>query len=242
VSAYAADTDGNYVFVNSYWTRLTGISQTSALKQGWLESIHPEDRQEVSKAWLDAVKGERYFGLSYRLQLSHPAAGWVLSQAIPQHNDDGELTGYGGTLVSLSQLSGGPFSQFSDARLRPILDLLDCCYYEHDLVTGALTCSPACLQLIGEARNSQEFDALVHPDDLAEVKRRFDQFLAEGQLFQAEYRIAGPDRRFKRVRDYAKLIRDADGRALCAVGILAPADAFQESANEGICLLSRLKV
>lgn len=243
VAAFAADAEGQYVFVNGHWSRLAGVSQSGALGQGWLETVHPDDRADVSRSWQSAVRGERYFGLTYRVHNPKLGTRWVLNQAIPQHNDDGELSGFGGTITDLSQFSESHFDPSSETRLRAILDLLGLCYYEQNLVTGEVSCSSSCFDLIHGAQTEQEYDALLHPEDLPEVNRLFNRSIAEGTLFQAEYRIAARDKTWHRVRDYAKIVHTASGTPSYAVGFMAPVEAFREPhETSGVTLLCRLAI
>jgi PAS domain S-box-containing protein len=246
VAAFAADADGNYLFVNSHWSRLAGIAQDRALGQGWLQSVHPDDREEVAQNWLTAVRGEQYFGLSYRIHSAESGTCWVTNQAIPQHDDDGALTGYSGTITDQSQLSGGHSGQSSESRLRAMLDLLDIGYYEHDLVTGEMTLSPSCSNLIAAAgaRTIEECDAFVHPEDLAESIQQFDQLTEAGAMFYAlEYRVMSPRDEWIRIRDYGKIFYDADGKPLHAAGLFAPAELFQGSIEDNeVAVLCRLAI
>lgn len=244
VAAFAADADGEYVFVNGHWSRLAGVSQSSALGQGWLASVHPDDRGEVAGAWASAVRGERYFGLSYRLQgAAAGEARWVLNQAVPQHNDDGELAGYGGTIIDLARLPGAPRGAFPEPHVRAVLDLLSLCYYEQDLVTGEVTASAACSDLIHGAETVEKYDELIHPEDLPGVNRRLIRAIEEGTLFQADYRIAGRDRGWHAVKDYARIIYDASGTPSHAVGFMVPAEAVSGARERGgLMLLCRLAI
>lgn len=241
VAAFAADSDGRYVFVNSHWSRLAGLNQDGALGDGWLQAIHPGDRKEVSRQWKAAVEGERFFGLLYRIRGAKRGDRWVLNQAIPQHEEDGDLAGYSGTIVDVSDLSSRYSDRSSATHLRVILDFLALGYYEQDLVTGEVSCSPSCFDLIGGARTVQDYDALLHPEDLPEVNQLFNRCIEEGTLFQAEYRIAVGRQEWTRVKDYAKIVYADDGTPSHAIGLMAPADSFTGSKEEdGVTLLCRL--
>jgi PAS domain S-box-containing protein len=244
VAAFSADEHGQYVFVNSHWSKLTGLNQADALGRGWLASVHSDDREEVFQAWSDAIRGERFFGLTYRLNTSRESDCWVLSQAIPQHNDDGELSGYGGTILDLSQFPAIGSGPPSEPRLRMLLDLLGLCHYEHNLVTGEVTFSANCLAFLGGIHTVEEFDALLHPEDIEQVNVLFERSIAAGSLFQAEYRIAARDGTWTRVRDFAKIVYDAGGMPSYAVGFIAPVTSFLTKLAEdtSITLLCRLAI
>jgi len=47
VATFATDAQGQFVFVNSHWTQLTGLPLSTALGAGWAASVHDDDRQEI---------------------------------------------------------------------------------------------------------------------------------------------------------------------------------------------------
>lgn len=100
VAVFAADAKGWFIYVNARWAHLSGLAQSAAMGSGWVHSIHDSDREEVIRQWQEAVNGEQAFGCSYRLKGALVDRQWVLSQATPQYDENGELTGFGGTLVS----------------------------------------------------------------------------------------------------------------------------------------------
>jgi PAS domain S-box-containing protein len=105
VAAFITDSKGQYVFVNAQWSNLSGVALFAALGSGWVTSIHEEDCEEVVRLWREAVKGEQPFGCSYRLNGKASDERWVLGQAMPHYDEDGELMGYSGTLVRTSLFS-----------------------------------------------------------------------------------------------------------------------------------------
>src|SRR5512136_1879497 len=50
VGIFATDTDGNFLFVNEVWSEIVGISLEQAVGQGWINALHPDDRENVLKA------------------------------------------------------------------------------------------------------------------------------------------------------------------------------------------------
>lgn len=50
------------------WRAITGQSAEEYLADGWLEVVHPEDRQRVEVAWHDAVQAGRVFEHTYRVR------------------------------------------------------------------------------------------------------------------------------------------------------------------------------
>lgn len=83
-AAFEACDDGDYVFVSHEWTVLTGMDYSVAKGTGWLQAIHPDDRDTVREDWQAAVEEQRPFAIHTRFQ--HRATFetvYVLIEAAP---------------------------------------------------------------------------------------------------------------------------------------------------------------
>jgi PAS domain S-box-containing protein len=50
------------------WRRITGQTADEYLGSGWLEPIHPEDRERVERDWLECIDSGRTFDSGYRVR------------------------------------------------------------------------------------------------------------------------------------------------------------------------------
>ncbi|MBJ7332945.1 MAG: PAS domain S-box protein, partial [Solirubrobacteraceae bacterium] len=48
---FLADIHGELLYVNETWCELAGLKPGQALGRGWLQAVHPDDRERVSAAW-----------------------------------------------------------------------------------------------------------------------------------------------------------------------------------------------
>ena len=44
VGIYMTDISGKCIYVNEFWTKMTGLSEEMAMGNGWMACIHPDDR------------------------------------------------------------------------------------------------------------------------------------------------------------------------------------------------------
>jgi PAS domain S-box-containing protein len=70
VAIYQSDDHGRCMYVNSVLCELFEISEQRALGIGWLDKVHPGDRERVQSARQHAISVIPIFQLDYRLQLS----------------------------------------------------------------------------------------------------------------------------------------------------------------------------
>jgi len=105
VGLFQTDLKGNYLLVNERWTQMTGISQESALGLGWVEAIHPEDKETVLREWFNFVAKRGIFLSEYRIKRKDRNITWVSCQALPiRHQNDFSPIGFMGALTNVDHL------------------------------------------------------------------------------------------------------------------------------------------
>lgn len=64
---FQADGHGRYAWVNVAYLTLTGRQKADVLSYGWINVVHPADRERVRAQWFSAVKENRSFEEQYRV-------------------------------------------------------------------------------------------------------------------------------------------------------------------------------
>ena len=100
---WIADPDGSCSFVSRGWQDYTGQSEEAALSFGWLESVHPEDRDETKRIILEATRKREAFSLDYRLRRADGEFRWVLSSAKPCSSPEGAFRGLTGLVIDIHE-------------------------------------------------------------------------------------------------------------------------------------------
>ena len=104
VGIFNTSADGITTFVNPKWCEITGIPMNEALKDKWLEAIHPDDREQIKNEFKSTISEKRKSQGEFRFLLSDGSIKWVLSSLVPEHNDKKEVIGYTGTITDISDL------------------------------------------------------------------------------------------------------------------------------------------
>jgi diguanylate cyclase (GGDEF)-like protein/PAS domain S-box-containing protein len=100
---WCAGAEGGCSFVNQGWADFTGRPLDRERGAGWLESVHPEDRDGVRREWTEAFGLRRRLETEFRLRRADGSHGWVHLSAEPVSGDDGRLAGYLGTCHDISE-------------------------------------------------------------------------------------------------------------------------------------------
>lgn len=98
---WAADLDGRRTFLSRGWMELTGQAASGGLGSGWLQTVHPEDRDVVSTTSTRAMELREPYQVRYRVRSASGAYRWVLSAGRPQVDGHGFVFGYVGSLIDI---------------------------------------------------------------------------------------------------------------------------------------------
>ncbi len=104
VGIFLTDTVGRCTFVNSQWSKLTGLTLQEALGDGWAKAIHPEDSSAVFTEWTKSVDEKRPFLLNYRFKLPNKKINWVQGRSSEIQDQQGKVTGYLGSVLDLTEI------------------------------------------------------------------------------------------------------------------------------------------
>jgi PAS domain S-box-containing protein len=99
---WTRDADGQVVESSPGWSAFTGQSLDDQRGPGWLEAIHPEDREQVRRAWIATVKSRRPWSSEYRLRRKSGDYAEVISRGVPVMAD-GAVQEWVGTVSDVTR-------------------------------------------------------------------------------------------------------------------------------------------
>ncbi|MEL7003684.1 MAG: PAS domain S-box protein [Bacteroidota bacterium] len=186
VGIYRTDEEGNCVYVNQKWCEIAGISAENALGTGWVSAVHPDDTQLVMDEWKSYSQHQTIFQLEFRFQHADNSEHWVLSQALPEYDDNGMLIGHLGTVTNISdqKITEQQLKERSDLNHRLIenspsailIQTLDKKIVYANKVTAELLNAPSETDLIGES--TRRFSL---PENEPEIAARVQHIFKTGQ-------------------------------------------------------------
>jgi len=116
------DERGRCIVVNQRWCSLAGISAEEAHWDGWMNSIHPEDRDRVAAAWHHAQQDGREFAMEFRFRRTDDSVMWVAARTIPLRSETKEIAGYLGTVSDVTAVrEAGEAMNLSEGRFRSLI-------------------------------------------------------------------------------------------------------------------------
>ncbi|MGH9869242.1 MAG: PAS domain S-box protein [Candidatus Polarisedimenticolia bacterium] len=104
VMIWMAGPENEGVYFNRPWLDFTGRALQQELGFGWVETIHPDDRERAEADCRAAFEQRRPVRLEFRMRRQDGAWRWVLDHGIPHFSPRGRFLGYIGSTVDINDL------------------------------------------------------------------------------------------------------------------------------------------
>jgi len=103
VGIYLTDKKGNCLYVNTTWQEMSGLTLDEALGDGWVQGLYLDDHEKISQNWYKMVESKGEWGLEYRFADDEGKITWVYGLATPQYDNLGEIIGYIGINLDITE-------------------------------------------------------------------------------------------------------------------------------------------
>jgi PAS domain S-box-containing protein len=97
--------DASRTYFNRRWLEMTGRRVDEDLGERWADSVHPDDRRLAVDTYHAAVSERQPFTLDYRLRRWDGDDRWVLDHGVPRIDENGDFTGYVGSVIDITALN-----------------------------------------------------------------------------------------------------------------------------------------
>jgi PAS domain S-box-containing protein len=147
---WVTDAHGNNIAVSTKWQTLTGLSPDDTKGYGWMEAVHPDDKQHVLDRMAAALTSGNSMDIEYRV-LSGERWVWMRSRGAPRRDTSGKIVRWYGSVESIDEHKRAQDQlRISEARLRAIFVAAPVGLVLVDSVSGrVLNANPRAEELIG---------------------------------------------------------------------------------------------
>ena len=101
---WTGDAAGNLNYFSKAVYDYSGLTAEQLDKEGWLQIVHPDDREANVKAWAHAVNTGTDFIFEHRFGRYDGVYRWQLSRAIPQRDAAGNIQMWVGTSTDIQDM------------------------------------------------------------------------------------------------------------------------------------------
>src|SRR6476661_3427862 len=79
----------------------TGQSEAEVVGFGWLDAVHPEDRERTAQVWMEAAQTNSLYDTEYRIRAADGNYRYFQARGVPILNEDGSLREWIGTCTDI---------------------------------------------------------------------------------------------------------------------------------------------
>jgi PAS domain S-box-containing protein len=102
VGIFQTNLAGETTFVNEAWCLLAGLDLAHATGNGWINAVHPDDRERVIRDWQVACSAGLPSNTEFRFRRPDGGVVWLQGNAEPLRDTQGRMTGYIGTVADIT--------------------------------------------------------------------------------------------------------------------------------------------
>src|SRR5271170_2690081 len=226
---WLADSDGRCVYANRALREISAISADQLGCLNWLELVTGEDRDMSCTLWQEAQVHHHPYRACFFLRSKDSAIGSAVDVVGAGHAapDGSEMWLFTAVLSPLSSKALPPI----EANLQATLNALPIqAWYAR--ASGALAfVNAATANYLGlpsdhPLRSAGDLDApwtinlaFLHPEDRAESKRNWEEYIRTGNAPEHHFRLLGTNGDYRWFLSQAEPIRDSEGHVRYWVGV-----------------------
>ncbi len=178
------------------WGTFTGQSFEEFKGKGWLDAVHPDDRERVLADWREAVSTQRMYSVEYRLHHVSGEWRWMAARGAPILTGAGTVRQWVGMNTDITeQRRAEDALKASELRYRQLYERSPLGYQSLDISGRIITVNQAWLDMFGYTSDEvigRPFTDFLPPDQAALFHERCSRFKAAGKA-HGEFQVLRKD-------------------------------------------------
>ncbi|HEY6721466.1 MAG TPA: PAS domain S-box protein, partial [Burkholderiales bacterium] len=217
------DLEGRRVYVNPTYGRLFG-DYKGLVGSSAFQEIHPEDREQVQKAFFDTVHDGQNRHVEFRFLLPSGEIRYIESYRSAVFDSHGSVARVVAVARDVTERRGTEEAlRARDVQLQEAQALANLGSWVWDLRTHSHTWSEQLCRIFGvtQDRVPASFDGFyrfVHRDDRERTAKMAGEALRSGKAYENQFRIVREDGSIRTIHSQVRVDRDDAGRALRFIG------------------------
>ena len=213
---WTADASGCVIEDSPTWRAYTGQTLEEYQGWGWVDVVHPEDREISTERWNQAVATKSVFETEYRLRSPTGEYRYVWVRGVPiLASDDSTIYGWMGTCTDIHDRKQTEAAlRQSEERFRSLMQASAQIIWTASAAGELVEEQASWSQFTG-----QDFDtyrgrgwlSAIHPDDHDSVAAQWSASVAERSPYEVEFRMRRHDEQYRYMICRAIPILNPDG-------------------------------
>lgn len=240
---WEVDVNGLYTYASPVAGEVFGYTPDEIVgKKHFFDFFHHEDREALRQAAFEVfAKKEAFLGFVNRNVDVNGNTVWLSTSGVPLLNGEGELLGYRGADVDITE------RKEAESRLSQVQRIARIGSWEWDLKNETLSWSDEMYTILGKDRatyspTAEDFSRFVHEDDMDVLDPdEMQRHLAKGS-YTVEYRVFHQQTGdLRHVRVWGSVTKDESGEPAIVTGTLQDISEYKQAETERLKLEGQLQ-
>lgn len=205
-AVWTCNAKGEFIEPQPSWQLLTGQTQAEYSGWGWLEAIHPDDRQATLQNWQNSISamlqqranGECPYQDEHRIKTADGTYRHFISRAVPVFNENRIIEEWVGIDIDIThRLEAESALRESEYRLRLAQKAAKAGAWDWDILNNIIRWSEEYYQLYGLDISTQpsyeNWLSSIHPEDRKNVNQATLSALETQNNITLEFRVLHPN-------------------------------------------------
>jgi PAS domain S-box-containing protein len=218
---WTCDPNGDCTFLSDAWIEYTGVPLSAQVGDGWLNQLHPDDREHTARLWRQCAATGEIYHVEYRVRRHDGEYRWFDTQAAPIRDVSGAIVKWFGANTDIHE-SRLLRESLRDEQLRlakiaaTVPGVIHSFRRRHDGTVCFPYASASIRELYGvePADIAENGDAVLrrtHPEDAARVRQAVQESARTMTPFHAELRARFENGEEKWIEIRSQPVLEADG-------------------------------
>ncbi len=204
------------------WREFTGQTYEEWKDKGWMDAIHPDDREQTLRNWQNAFGSVTPLDCEYRLRNREGEWCWTSVRAVPQLNSEGVVLRWVGMNLDISRQK--QLQQEVEANEKRLFMALKAggmaawewqphaSYWSNELyeLLGIPNTTPA---------SPETFFSCVHREDLPGLTKAWENAIQGEQEYDQIFRVVRADGEIRWLAGVGEIVRDQQGNVTQIFGL-----------------------
>lgn len=222
-SVWLTDSTGYCTFLNEAWYKVTGQLPHEGEGFGWLDALHPEDRQKVESSFAESSAKGLFYCAEYRLRIASGAYRWHMDIAIPRFDTSANFIGYVGNVIDIHDRKLAEKTiRLSNNRFSAAIEAISGVMWFTDAEGDVTEEQPSWSLLTGqtfEEYKGKGWAHAIHPEDREHCFKMWEVALEQKKPLEFEERVLLANGEWRLFVLRAIPVIDAEGNILEWVGV-----------------------
>lgn len=256
--------DGPCDYLSPQWLAYTGRPLEEQLGYGWLDAVHPDDRNATFEGWGQAVAGRTPLDIEFRIRRYDGTYRWHATRAVPELDEDGRIVRWYGTNTDIQDRRdaedelqtlrrdlelrvGDRTAALTEVRvqLEMAQRITNTGSWSFDVRQNLVTWSDELFRIFrlpvsDTCPQYHEQPALFHPDSWPVLDAAVTRAATEGVPYQLELRMADIGEGARYAAAQCQVVWGSDGQVACLYGTFQDITELVHARQERDTALERM--